>query len=182
VSTTKVRRLPTTPRPGPIGDCGFNIAAGLERFLGSPSFRPTFKVHWALSRIGAEQLINAYGLGSVTPTNTIVLGDSEEKDYREQFCTMITQSHAARRNVVIVREGEIVVGEGRPFDDILLESSRDADLVLLGLAEPAENFVSYYENLQRRVRGLPTTAFVLAAEDISFGEVLLERPSCADPC
>ncbi len=30
-----------------------NIAAGLEGFLQSPSFRPTFKVHWSLSLLGA---------------------------------------------------------------------------------------------------------------------------------
>ncbi len=30
-----------------------NISAGLERFLGSPSFRPVFKVHWFLSLLGA---------------------------------------------------------------------------------------------------------------------------------
>lgn len=30
-----------------------NIAAGVERFLGSPSFRPKFKVHWAFSILGA---------------------------------------------------------------------------------------------------------------------------------
>ncbi|MEO0406409.1 MAG: amino acid permease [Cyanobacteria bacterium P01_A01_bin.135] len=30
-----------------------NIAAGIEGFLQSPSFRPTFRVHWALSLLGA---------------------------------------------------------------------------------------------------------------------------------
>ncbi len=30
-----------------------NLAAGTEKFLGSPSFRPTFKVHWIFSGIGA---------------------------------------------------------------------------------------------------------------------------------
>ena len=30
-----------------------NVAAGVERFLGSPSFRPTFRVHWLLSLLGA---------------------------------------------------------------------------------------------------------------------------------
>ncbi len=30
-----------------------NIAAGIEGFLQSPSFRPTFKVHWSLSLLGA---------------------------------------------------------------------------------------------------------------------------------
>lgn len=43
-----------------------NIAAGVERFLGSPSFRPRFKVHWAFSILGAigciavMLLINAF--------------------------------------------------------------------------------------------------------------------------
>lgn len=30
-----------------------NVAAGIEGFLESPSFRPTFKVHWSLSLLGA---------------------------------------------------------------------------------------------------------------------------------
>ncbi|MGD2071434.1 MAG: Na-K-Cl cotransporter, partial [Gemmatimonadota bacterium] len=30
-----------------------NIAAGIERFLGSPSFRPQFRVHWGFSLLGA---------------------------------------------------------------------------------------------------------------------------------
>ena len=34
-----------------------NIAAGLEKFLHSPSFRPTFKVHWSFSILGAVACI-----------------------------------------------------------------------------------------------------------------------------
>ncbi|MGK7312777.1 MAG: Na-K-Cl cotransporter, partial [Candidatus Longimicrobiales bacterium M2_2A_002] len=30
-----------------------NVAAGVEKFLGSPSFRPAFRVHWSLSLLGA---------------------------------------------------------------------------------------------------------------------------------
>src|SRR5690606_34110443 len=30
-----------------------NIAAGVERFVGSPSFRPSFRVHWIFSFAGA---------------------------------------------------------------------------------------------------------------------------------
>ena len=30
-----------------------NVAAGVEGFLQSPSFRPTFRVHWSLSVLGA---------------------------------------------------------------------------------------------------------------------------------
>ena len=68
----------------------------------------------------------------------------------------------------------LVLGE-RSFDETLRRSSADADLVLVGLAEPGEDFRGYYERLHERFEGLPTTLFVLAAEDLAFGEVLVER-------
>ena len=67
---------------------------------------------------------------------------------------------------------------GRSFDQILRETSHDADLVLLGMAEPSgdtDDFVAYYEQLRTRTHGLPSTVFVLAAEEIAFREVLLQR-------
>ena len=70
---------------------------------------------------------------------------------------------------------EILVSNGRSFNEILHESSKDADLVFLGMAEPDENFSTYYQNIQQRLDGLPTTVMVLAAEEISFGEVLLNQ-------
>jgi len=70
---------------------------------------------------------------------------------------------------------EVIVSEGRSFDEILHESSKDADLVFMGMAEPDENFAEYYKNIQSRLDGLPTTILVLAAEEISFGEVLLNQ-------
>ena len=33
--------------------CVLNVASGIETALGSPSFRPTFRVHWSLSLLGA---------------------------------------------------------------------------------------------------------------------------------
>ena len=69
---------------------------------------------------------------------------------------------------------EVLVSGGRDFDEILRESSGDADLIFLGLAEPKGDFVSYYERIRQRLRGLPTTVLALAAEDLAFGEVLLE--------
>jgi amino acid transporter len=67
---------------------------------------------------------------------------------------------------------EVLVSDGRPFESILHESSRDADLVLLGMAEPDDGFATYFDALRHRTRGLPTTMFVLAAEEIGYGEVL----------
>jgi len=75
---------------------------------------------------------------------------------------------------------EVMVADGRPFDQILRESSADADLVMLGIGEPKEDvaaFADYYALLQERTQGLPTTLLVLAAEDLAFGEVLIQRES-----
>ena len=90
----------------------------------------------------------------------------------------VVAHHNLERVLQEVRTGavpDVLVADGRPFDEILHESSRDADLVFLGMAEPHEDYVAYYERLQRRVVGLPTTVFVLGAEDLSFGEVLLPQ-------
>lgn len=66
-------------------------------------------------------------------------------------------------------EYEVIVMHGKTFDEILETSSKDADLVFMGLAEPGEDFLDYYERTVKRSRNLPTTVFVLAAEDVDFG-------------
>ena len=45
-----------------------NVAAGVEGFLQSPSFRPTFKVHWAFSLLGALGCISIMFLINVLAT------------------------------------------------------------------------------------------------------------------
>lgn len=77
--------------------------------------------------------------------------------------------------VRIEARAEILISEGRPFNEILHESSQDADLVFLGMAEPNEHFADYYKSCQTRLKDLPTTVLVLAAEEISFGDVLLQE-------
>ncbi|MGI9175675.1 MAG: Na-K-Cl cotransporter [Rhodothermales bacterium] len=93
----------------------------------------------------------------------------------------------ARRNLTALVSGtrigastHVIVSSGRPFDEILRASSADADLVFLGMAEPTGDFAAYYEGLLERTRGLPTTAFVLAAEEVAFGEMLLEQEPAAE--
>jgi hypothetical protein len=98
-------------------------------------------------------------------------------------------AEAARDNVTGVIEEirtgaslDVIVANGRSFDQVLLETSQDADLVLLGMAEPTEDvdFVAYYKQLRTRTQGLPSTVFVLAAEEIAFREVLLQQDTAAD--
>jgi hypothetical protein len=67
----------------------------------------------------------------------------------------------------------LIVADGRAFEQILHETSATADLVVLGLAEPGDDFVRYYERMQKLTDGLPSTLFVLAAEDLEFGTVLI---------
>lgn len=200
---------------------------------------------------GTQRLVEVYGLGPLVP-NTVLLGDSEESDYRHRYCQMLAKVHQAGRNVVIFRENrdrslgrqhridvwwrgmqgngglmlilayllragfawrnasiylklvaphpaaaeaakanldswlqplrlgvtsQVLVAEDRPFREILHESSQNADLVFLGMATPSdnENFTQYYEGLQQLVDGLPSTLFVLANPDFSFGDVLEDR-------
>ncbi|MGF1536505.1 MAG: amino acid permease [Elainellaceae cyanobacterium] len=70
---------------------------------------------------------------------------------------------------------QVIVSNDRPFDKILHESSAQADLIFLGMAIPSDRYDEYYERLQQRAIGLPTTIFVLAAGDFSFTEVLAEK-------
>jgi hypothetical protein len=68
---------------------------------------------------------------------------------------------------------EVLVSDGRPFVEIMKESSGDADFVLLGMREPDDGFLGYYERMRDAVEGMPTAAFVLAAEDMPFGDIVV---------
>ena len=68
---------------------------------------------------------------------------------------------------------DVLVSDNRPFWDIIKESSATADLVFLGMADPGDHFEDYYARLQETTRGLPTTVFTLAAEELEFGEVIM---------
>jgi amino acid transporter len=70
---------------------------------------------------------------------------------------------------------QVLIADGQSFNEILHESSQDTDLVFLGMATPRENYTEYYEQLQARAAGLPTTIFVLAAPDFAFEEVLTDN-------
>ena len=70
---------------------------------------------------------------------------------------------------------EIMLSNGRSFQEILHDSSKEADLIVMGMREPDENFSDYYGVIQDRLKDLPTTAMVLAGEELSFGEVLMQQ-------
>lgn len=68
---------------------------------------------------------------------------------------------------------QILVAAGRPFHQILQDSSRRADMIFLGMAAPTDQFRTYYDRLQQRTENLPSTLFVLSAPDFAFAQVLM---------
>ena len=69
---------------------------------------------------------------------------------------------------------QVLVANGKPFEQILQRSSRWVDMVILGMATPDEKFRYYYEQLQERAANLPPVIFVLAAQNYDFVNVLME--------
>lgn len=61
------------------------------------------------------------------------------------------------------------------FQELLRETSRDADMIMLGMAEPDDDFGSYFQSQLDLVEDLPTTVFAMAGQEISFGEVLIQK-------
>lgn len=113
---------------------------------------------------------------------------SKDRDWRKAktYLKLVvpdeTAASAANRNLAtMIKElrlnatPKVLVSQGRPFNEILHRSSKNADLVFLGMKKPDPDFNQYYESLQLKTAGLPTTLFVLAAPDFAFSEVLNEN-------
>lgn len=74
----------------------------------------------------------------------------------------------------IEARADVIEARGRSFPEVLAESSRETDLLFLGMADPGEDFADYYRAMRDRAARLPPTVHVLAAEDLEFGDVLLQ--------
>ncbi|CAN5896275.1 Na-K-Cl cotransporter [soil metagenome] len=104
--------------------------------------------------------------GTRVNVNLVVANETAAAGARSNLEAILARSR-------IGAEANILIADGRPFPLILRETSADADLIFLGVAEPGEDFAEYYQRLHATVLGLPAVAFVLAAQEIDFSEVLL---------
>jgi hypothetical protein len=77
------------------------------------------------------------------------------------------------KKVRIDIQENLVVSYGQSFDEMRRKISGKADLVLLGMQEPGDNFLEYYTGMIKKIEGAPSTMFVLASQEINFEEVLL---------
>ncbi|MEX2565259.1 MAG: Na-K-Cl cotransporter [Cyclobacteriaceae bacterium] len=111
--------------------------------------------------------------GSNVNIKMMVSDEKAGRDARNNLSAVITKLRTGAKL-------EIIVAKGRTFEEVLHESSSKADLIFMGMAVPDENFEVYYQNIQKRIQNLPTTILALAAEGISFGEVLMQQDEFRD--
>ena len=138
-------------------------------------FRRRIDVWWSgMQANGSLMLLLAYLLRTD-------IGWRNARIYLKLVVPDETAAAAARVNLQNFVQGlridvisQVLVAEDRSFDEILYQSSHNADLVFLGMATPGKNYVEYYERLQNLVASLPSTIFVLAAPDFAFGQILSE--------
>jgi amino acid transporter len=78
------------------------------------------------------------------------------------------------RSMRVKLKEKVIYEPQKDFYELLRESSSEADLVMLGMAAPSSeiNYRQYYQQLTDKTRSLPTTVFVMASQEIAFGEVL----------
>ena len=104
--------------------------------------------------------------GAVVRLKMVVPTASAADDARKNLRALLAETRTGA-------DLDIIASNGRSFDEVLHESSREADVVFVGMAEPNDDYVSYYEQLRDRTGDLPLTVYVLAAEEIAFEDVLL---------
>jgi hypothetical protein len=163
---------------------------GLTRVMPAPNYLA-----------GAERLVDAYGLGPLTP-NTVLLGASQKAENLERYCDVVEYLYGHRRNVVVVREEGGAGFGNRAVIDVwwgglqgngsllmilayLLRTSlpwRNARVRLKMVAETPEAAAAARRNMEELVAatrmGLDTE--VLVAKGRPFHDILTESASDAD--
>ena len=66
----------------------------------------------------------------------------------------------------------VMVFGDRTFAQVLSQSSHQADLIMLGLANPDADLQKSYQRVQEMTLGLPTSIFVLTSADFASREIL----------
>ncbi len=160
-----------------IHRAGRNVIILQER-EGGLAFRRQVDVWWGgLNRNGGLMLLLAYLLSSALDwrkaqvnLKLVVEDETAAQSARENVNNLVEE---LRLGVQV----QVIVGDKRPFPQILRESSQQADLIFLGLPEPKADFRQDYERIISWTAELPTTVLVLSVSDYSYEEVLSEDRS-----
>ncbi|MFK8139232.1 MAG: Na-K-Cl cotransporter [Bdellovibrionales bacterium] len=116
-------------------------------------------------------------------TLAYMLTSSDKWRYAKLTLKSIAQTEEERRGVIesmsnfvkesrVPAEIEVYTREGDAFVQ-MRASSKNADLVLLGLEKPSspEEFIEYYQQITPKLEGFPSTALILKGEDFNFKEI-----------
>ncbi len=101
---------------------------------------------------------------------TIVKTDDERAAAQERLDTFLEEQR-------IPAQAEVLIKSQPSFYDTIRQASTDAGLVFMGMRPPAETesveeYGRYYATLMESTKEMPPLAFVLAAEDIEFRQVI----------
>lgn len=143
--------------------------------------RKRIDVWWGgLQNNGGLMMILAYLLKTSIPwrdaeirVKMVVPNEDAEVPARENLSHLV---HRVRTRA----KPEVLVADDKSFGEILHNSSKDADLIFMGMATPNDEYVAYFERMRDRIAGLPTTVLVLAAQELKFSEVLLQQELLTD--
>lgn len=127
-----------------------------------------------LRKNGALMIIIAHLLQRSIPWNNVTIrlnmvvkSDLAAQEAQKNISKMLGKVRMKIHDHVIVAHNE-------PFEEILRRESAEADLIILGLKEPGSDFMYYYDQLMNvKTKGIGSTLFVLASQEINFEEVLL---------
>jgi solute carrier family 12 (sodium/potassium/chloride transporter), member 2 len=92
--------------------------------------------------------------------------DEDAKKVLQENVLKITRNFRFKSRI------EILIQAGRSFEEIARVESMDASLMILGLANPDENFIEYYTSFSEKLKDMPSTLFVLASQNLKFDEIL----------
>lgn len=155
----------------------------LTHYNGAKDFgeRKRIDVWWGgLENNGGLMMILAYLLKTSIPwrgaeirVKMVVPTAEDEKPAHQDLTDLVKK---VRTDAV----PEVLVMNGRSFEEILQESCKDADIVFLGMARPNAEYPEYIRQMHDRITGLPTTVLVLAAQELKFSEVLLQQELLTD--
>jgi hypothetical protein len=100
---------------------------------------------------------------------TIVDAEEQKDDAAARLKKFLDEARIIATPEVLVRGEKVVF-------DIIMQSSKDADLVFLGMRPPAENetaedYSTYYELLLMHTDPFPATALVMAGEKMDFHRI-----------
>lgn len=100
---------------------------------------------------------------------TVIFSEGDRADTEKGLRAFLEQGR-------LDAEIEIILGDESNIFSTIKDVSLDADFVFIGLRppapdEPIEEYSHYYSNLVQRSSGIPSTAYVLAAEDINFQKI-----------